>query len=82
MLNMLINLYYYYYYYYYYFKSRREGTVSAKINIPASDAKLVNTDDFWPMYVQCKPWQHTYDKHGFERRRNTTLKGYYNCTSV
>ena len=64
------------------FKSRREGTVSAKINIPASDAKLVNTDEFWPMYAQCKPWQHTYEKHGFERRRNTTLKGYYNCTSV
>ena len=40
------------------FKSRREGTVSAKINIPASDAKLVNTDEFWP-------WQHTYEKHGF-----------------
>ena len=64
------------------FKSRRKGTVSAKINIPASDAKLVNTDEFWPMYVQCRPWQYTYDKRGLECRRNTTLKGYYNCTSV
>ena len=55
------------------FKSRREGTISAKINIPASDAKLVNTDEFWPMYVQRKPWQHTYEKHGFKRRRRHLL---------
>ena len=28
------------------FKSRLEGTVSAKINISAGDAKLVSTDGF------------------------------------
>ena len=64
------------------FKSRREGTVSAKINIPAGDAKLVNTNEFWPRFVQCKPWQHTYDKQSFDRRRNTTLKGHHNGTFV
>ena len=63
-------------------KSRREGTVSAKINIPAGDAKLVSTDGFWPMFVQCKPWQRTRDNQSIERGRNTILKGYYNSTSV
>ena len=64
------------------FKSRREGTVSAKINILAGDAKLVNTNEFLPRFVQCKPWQPTYEKQGFDRRGNTTLKGYQNGTFV
>ena len=48
------------------------------INIPAGDAKLVSTDGFWPMFVQCKPWQRIRDNQSIERGRNTILKGYYN----
>ena len=64
------------------FKSRRQGTVPAKINIPAGDAKLVSTNGFWTMFVQCKPWQRTRDNQSIERGPNTILKGYYNSTSV
>lgn len=43
---------------------------------------MVNTDGFWPMFIQCKPWQSTRDNQSIERGRNTILKGYYNSTSV
>jgi hypothetical protein len=57
------------------FKSRREGTVSAKLNIRTVDAKLVTVEKFWPMFVKCKQWQSSENKRSAERGSNTTLKG-------
>ena len=70
-------------------KSRREGTVSAKVNIRASDAKLVSVEKFWPKFIQCKPWRsndkRSNDKRSAERGSNagmnkTSLPGNLNST--
>lgn len=39
------------------FKSRRQGCVSAKVNIPSSASKAIESENFWPKYVKCKPWR-------------------------
>ena len=39
------------------FQSKRKGTISSKIHIPAAASSLVLKDDFWPQYVTCKPWR-------------------------
>jgi hypothetical protein len=39
------------------FPSKRKGTVSAKVNLPAVAFPLVQRDDFWPSFVTCKLWQ-------------------------
>ena len=45
------------------FQSQRQGSVSAKINIPSLAAPLVEKENFWPMYVRCKPWRTKYKNH-------------------
>jgi hypothetical protein len=45
------------------FRSKRKGTVSAKIYIPTASASVVLEKKFWPKYVHgCKPWQRKADK--------------------
>ena len=45
------------------FRSKRKGTVSAKIYIPTASASVVLEKNFWPKYVHgCKPWQRKADK--------------------
>ena len=39
------------------FQSQRQGSVSAKINIPSSAAPLVQEKNIWRMYARCKPWR-------------------------
>ena len=39
------------------FQSKRKGTISSKIHIPAATSSLVLKDNFWPQYVTCKPWR-------------------------
>ena len=46
------------------FRSRRKGTISVKIGIPLASVSTVLEENFWPDYVQCKPWQYK------ENRRN------------
>ncbi len=46
------------------FRSRRKGTISVKIGIPLPSVSTVLEENFWPEYVQCKPWQYK------ENRRN------------
>ena len=36
------------------FQSKRKGTISSKIHIPAATSLLVLKDDFWPPYVTCQ----------------------------
>jgi hypothetical protein len=57
------------------FKSRREGTVSAKLNIRSFDAKLVTVEKFWPMFVKCKQWKSSDNKRSADCGSNTTQKG-------
>ena len=45
------------------FKSRRKGCRSAKINIPSSASKLIESENFWPKYVKCKPWRSNREKY-------------------
>ena len=39
------------------FKSKRKGTISAKVNIPSASLPLVQHEHFWPKFVTCKPWR-------------------------
>ena len=57
------------------FKSRREGTVSAKLNIRSVDAKLVTAEKFWPMFVKCKQWKSSDNNRSADCGSNTTQKG-------
>ena len=57
------------------FKSRRKGTVSAKLNIRSFDAKLVTVEKFWPMFVKCKQWKSSDNKRSADCGSNTTQKG-------
>ena len=45
------------------FQSQRQGSVSAKINIPSLAAPLVEKKNFCPMYVRCKLWRTKYKNH-------------------
>jgi hypothetical protein len=38
------------------FRSKRRGTISAKISIPAASSSDVLGVNFWPKHVRCKPW--------------------------
>lgn len=38
------------------FKSKRQGTLSAKLNILATDYPKITKENFWPKFVVCKPW--------------------------
>ena len=38
------------------FPSRRKGTLSAKLNVLASESLVLTEDGFWPKFVSCKPW--------------------------
>ena len=39
------------------FPSKRKGTISAKIHFRPIDCTLVQQQNFWPDFVNCKPWQ-------------------------
>ena len=39
------------------FRSKRQGSLSAKVNIPKAVCSLVEQKGFWPMHVSCKPWK-------------------------
>ena len=38
------------------FKSKRRGTISAKIHVPSASSSFVLKKDFWPKFVCCKAW--------------------------
>ena len=38
------------------FKSKRRGTISAKIHFPSASRSTVVKKDFWPKFVCCKAW--------------------------
>ena len=38
------------------FKSKRRGTISAKIHVPSASSSIVLKKDFWPKFVCCKAW--------------------------
>ena len=38
------------------FKSKRRGTISAKIHVPSASSSIVLENDFWPKFVCCKSW--------------------------
>ncbi len=50
------------------FRSQRRGTISVKIGIPLASVSTVLEENFWPKYVQCKPWQYK------ENRRNPVVQ--------
>ena len=39
------------------FQGRREGKISAKVNIPSASFPLVQQQHFWHKFVTCKPWR-------------------------
>ena len=39
------------------FKSKRKGTVSARILIPSNCSEKVLSKNFWPKFIHCKLWQ-------------------------
>jgi hypothetical protein len=39
------------------FPSKRKGTTSAKIHFRSADCSLVQQQNFWPQFVNCKIWQ-------------------------
>ena len=39
------------------FRSRRRGTISARIHIPSGSCALVQKENFWPKFVGCKSWR-------------------------
>ena len=38
------------------FKSKRKGTVSAKLHVSQADSIAILQDNFWPKYVSCRSW--------------------------
>ena len=60
------------------FRSRRRGTISARIHIPSGSCALVQKENFWPKFVGCTPWRSKeYDSKTAERQVNVTLDGIY-----
>ena len=60
------------------FKSKRKGTLSAKIHIPTAYCCLIQDKTFWPEFISCKPWQaNDHEKQNSERRRLAPKKGNY-----
>ena len=39
------------------FKSKRKGTVSEKLHVPADKSSIIENGSFWPEFVQCNRWQ-------------------------
>lgn len=39
------------------FKSKRKGSISAKLHVPANACSLIENKTFWPKFVQCKLWK-------------------------
>ena len=57
------------------FRSKRRGSLSAKINIPKAVCSLVEQKGFWPMHVSCKPWKPSnQEKNSVQHRDATTNK--------
>ena len=60
------------------FKSKRKGTLSAKIHIPTAYCSLIQNKTFWPEFISCKPWQvNDHEKQNSERRWQAPKKGNY-----
>ena len=58
------------------FRSKRRGSLSAKVNIPKAVCSLVEQKGFWPMHVSCKPWKPSnQEKNSVQHRDATTNKG-------
>ena len=58
------------------FRSKRQGSLFAKINIPKAVCLLVEQKGFWPMHVSCKPWRPSnQEKNSVQHRDATTNKG-------
>ena len=58
------------------FRSKRRGSLSAKINIPKAVCSLVEQKGFWPMHVSFKPWKPSnQEKNSVQHRDATTNKG-------
>ena len=58
------------------FRSKRRGSLSAKINIPKAVCSLVEQKGFWPMHVSCKPWRPSnQERNSVQHRDATTNKG-------
>ena len=38
------------------FKSKRKGTISAKLHVSQVDSIAILQDNFWPKYVSCRSW--------------------------
>ena len=41
------------------FKSKRKGSISAKLDVPANACSLIKNETFWPKFVKCKLWKPT-----------------------
>ena len=41
------------------FKSKRKGSISAKLHVQANVCPLIENETFWPKFVKCKPWKPT-----------------------
>ncbi len=54
------------------FRSRRRGTISAKLHIPSTICSIIQGEEFWPKFVTCRPWQ---QKNSIEKtaERNTEI---------
>lgn len=39
------------------FRSKRKGSISAKLHVPANLCLLIENETFWPRFVHCKRWQ-------------------------
>ena len=65
------------------FKSRRRGTISSKIHVPTIVSSLLQEDNFWPKYVECKPWKSQENrKNATEQKTNMTHDGNYSTMYV
>jgi hypothetical protein len=41
------------------FKSKRKGSISAKLDVPANACSLIKNETFWPKFVKYKLWKTT-----------------------
>ena len=58
------------------FRSKRRGSLSAKINIPKAVCSLVEQKVFWPMHASCKPWKPSnQEKNSVQHRMLQPIKG-------
>ena len=56
-------------------RSKRKGTISAKVNIPSASLPLVQHEHFWPKFVTCKPWRSNLNGKKADPKRRMTRSG-------